>query len=225
MKRTLFIVILTIFSIAYPGRYCQASDGFKDKVERKFLERKELAKNRTEKLFSIFSANITAQEADALKFLYAYMPVNDLADYDGEFFLKQVRTALKARDTFSWGRQIPEDIFRHFVLPCRVNNENLDTARCVFYEELKNRLKNMPMKEAALEVNHWCHEKVNYEGSDGRTSAPLSTVKTSHGRCGEESTFAVTALRAAGIPARQVYTPRWASCDDNHAWVEVWIDG
>lgn len=27
------------------------------------------------------------------------------------------------------------------------------------------------------------------------------------GRCGEESTFAVNALRAAGIPARQVYTP------------------
>ena len=33
------------------------------------------------------------------------------------------------------------------------------------------------------------------------------------------------ALRAAGIPARQVYTPRWAHSDDNHAWVEIWIDG
>ena len=29
-------------------------------------------------------------------------------------------------------------------------------------------------------------------------------------------------MRAVGIPARQVYTPRWAHCDDNHAWVEVW---
>ncbi|MBP5241902.1 MAG: hypothetical protein J6Z26_08380, partial [Bacteroidales bacterium] len=28
-----------------------------------------------------------------------------------------------------------------------------------------------------------------------------------------------------GIPARQCYTPRWAHCDDNHAWVEVWVDG
>ncbi len=32
-------------------------------------------------------------------------------------------------------------------------------------------------------------------------------------------------MRTAGIPARQVYTPRWAHVDDNHAWVEVWIDG
>lgn len=28
-----------------------------------------------------------------------------------------------------------------------------------------------------------------------------------------------------GIPARQCYVPRWAHCDDNHAWVEVWADG
>jgi hypothetical protein len=32
-------------------------------------------------------------------------------------------------------------------------------------------------------------------------------------------------MRAAGIPARQIYTPRWAHSDDNHAWVEVWVDG
>jgi hypothetical protein len=28
-----------------------------------------------------------------------------------------------------------------------------------------------------------------------------------------------------GIPARQCYTPRWVHTDDNHAWVEVWVDG
>ena len=28
--------------------------------------------------------------------------------------------------------------FRHFVLPVRVNNENLDDSRKVFYEELKD---------------------------------------------------------------------------------------
>ncbi len=46
-----------------------------------------------------------------------------------------------------------------------------------------------------------------------------------YGRCGEESTFLVAALRSVGIPARQVYTPRWAHTDDNHAWVEAWADG
>ncbi len=162
---------------------------------------------------------------DALDFLKAYMPLSDIADYDEEFFTTQVDYAFKAREFFSWGNQIPDDVFRHFVLVYRVNNENLDSSRVVFFEELKDRIKNMSMYDAALEVNHWCHEYVNYKAADGRTSAPLATRRTSHGRCGEESTFTVTALRSVSIPARQCYTPRWAHTDDNHAWVEVWIDG
>ncbi|MBQ1654957.1 MAG: Ig-like domain-containing protein, partial [Bacteroidales bacterium] len=116
-----------------------------------------------------------------------------------------------------------EDIFRHFVLVYRVNNENLDTARMLMQRELAPRLEGLSIYDAALEVNHWCHEHVAYRASDSRTSAPLATMRTSLGRCGEESTFTVTALRSVGIPARQCYTPRWAHCDDNHAWVEVYI--
>lgn len=171
------------------------------------------------------SEKLTKQEQKYLNFLYDYMPLNDIADYDSEFFLEQVRTAIKAKKTFSWGKKVPEDIFKHYVLVYRVNNENLDTARTYMFNELKDRIKGMSMYRAALEVNHWCHEKVNYKAADGRTSSPLATMKTSWGRCGEESTFTVTALRSVGIPARQCYTPRWAHTDDNHAWVEVWIDG
>jgi len=171
------------------------------------------------------ACNVSPEQREALEFLYAYMPLSDLADYDGEFFLNQVNAAFKARDYFSWGKTVPDDIFRHFVLVYRVNNEYLDTARNVFFEELKERVKNLSMVDAALEVNHWCHEKVTYRGTDGRTSAPLALVRTSWGRCGEESTFTTTALRAVGIPARQCYTPRWVHTDDNHAWVEVWVDG
>jgi len=163
--------------------------------------------------------------AQYLTFLYAYMPQSDLADYDFDFFDQQVKIACEARETFSWGKTIPEDIFRHFVVVYRVNNEDLDTARAYIFHQLKDRIKDMSMYDAALEVNHWCHEHVDYQPADVRTSAPLATLKTSHGRCGEESTLTVTALRAVGIPARQCYTPRWAHCDDNHAWVEVWVNG
>ena len=168
---------------------------------------------------------VSRAEREAMEFLYAYMPLSDLAGYEPAFYLQQVRYAFKVREEMPWGKDIPEDVFRHFVLVYRVNNENLDTARMVFYRELKERVNGMTIEEAALEVNHWCHEHVAYRASDSRTSAPLATMRTSLGRCGEESTFAVTALRAVGIPARQCYTPRWAHCDDNHAWVEVFVDG
>lgn len=198
---------------------------YRIRVKKQFEITKELASKRNARLFSVFDEDISLREKEALEFLFAYMPLSDLADYDGEFFLQNVRSSMAARDTFSWGKTIPDDIFRHFVLPVRVNNENLDSARIVFFDELKDRIRKMDMKEAALEVNHWCHEKVTYKGTDGRTSSPLATVKTAFGRCGEESTLTVAAMRAVCIPARQCYTPRWAHQDDNHAWVEVWIGG
>jgi len=177
-------------------------------------------------MFVIFKeSGMTTEEREAMEFLYAYMPLVDLADYQGEYFLSMTRAAINARNTFHWGEKVPADLFRHFVLPPRVNNENLDTARIVFFNELKERIKDLSMYDAALEVNHWCHEKITYRPSDSRTSSPLASMKTGFGRCGEESTFTVTALRAVGIPARQCYTPRWAHTDDNHAWVEVWCDG
>ena len=166
---------------------------------------------------------ISAQEKDALQFLYAYMPLADITDYSPEFYLQSVRSSLQAREEMGWN--VPEREFRHFVLPLRVNNEDLDSARVVFYRELKPRIQGLSMEEAILEVNHWCHEKMTYQPSDGRTHSPLASLKNALGRCGEESTFCVTALRAVGIPARQVYTPRWAHTESNHAWVEAWANG
>ncbi len=175
--------------------------------------------------FDILNKEMPQHEKEALKFLYAYMFNGDVTDYSGEFYHENVKAAFKAREEMPWGKDIPEREFNHFVLPVRVNNENLDDSRFVFYEELKDRVKDLSLNDAVLEINHWCHEKANYKGSDSRTSSPLATVKTSWGRCGEESTFLVAALRAMCIPARQVYTPRWAHCDDNHAWVEAYVDG
>jgi len=198
---------------------------YRNLVHDQFLKSKSLAQGRTNALFDVFNNPISLEQKEALEFLYAFMPLSDLAMHNGEYVLAQAKTALQAREYFTWGKIIPEDIFRHFVLPYRINNEYTDTARQVFFKEIKNRIKGMSMYDAALEVNHWCHEKVIYKASDERTSGPLTTVRNALGRCGEESTFTVSALRSVCIPARQVYTPRWAHTDDNHAWVEVWIDG
>ncbi|NLA25412.1 MAG: transglutaminase domain-containing protein, partial [Bacteroidales bacterium] len=224
MKKIVY-VLAALFLFACSADKNKIDSKYYKQVESDFNEVKKLASNRDDALFSVFNQNLSKEETRYLQFLYAYMPLSDLSDLSGDYFLKQVQTALEAKEYFSWGEIIPDDIFRHFVLPYRVNNEYPDTARQVFFRELKPRIENMNMYDAALEVNHWCHEKANYKATDRRTISPLDIVRSSFGRCGEESTFAVTALRAVGIPARQVYTPRWAHSDSNHAWVEVWIDG
>ena len=199
------------------------NEGFMRRVETDFRHKQELLSRGD--LFGIFDEPMTRQEREAMMFLYAYMPVGDMTDYPGDFYLENVRSALATRREMPWGDIVSDELFRHFVLPVRVNNENLDDSRRVFHDQLAPRVEGLPMYDAILEVNHWCHEKANYQPSDARTSSPLATVRTAHGRCGEESTLLVAALRSVGIPARQVYTPRWAHTDDNHAWVEAWADG
>ena len=175
--------------------------------------------------FSACTSGDEAEVQDALDFLYAGMPLPDSVDYPREFWEANARVAVKARHEMPWGEKVPGREWRHFVLPLRVNNEDLDSFRIAYYDELKARVEGKTMYAAVLEVNHWCHEHVSYQPSDSRTSSPMNTLRSAIGRCGEESTFTVTALRTIGIPARQVYTPRWAHTDDNHAWVEAWVDG
>ena len=79
------------------------------------------------------------------------------SDYDGEFFLDNVRYALRAREEMAWGRDVPEDLFRHFVLPVRVNNERLDEFRMIYYDTLRRRVapaapkhpKSQPMRSSS----------------------------------------------------------------------------
>lgn len=227
MKTLVHLLLVPFFSVilfSCSGSHFLKEEGYRNQVLQDF-EQKQKALPDGE-LFSIFSdSTLTLSEREALMFLYAYMPIGDITDYHGKYYLANIRLSEQARHEMPWGKTVTDELFRHFVLPVRVNNENLDESRKVFYGELKERVKGLSMKDAILEVNHWCHEKVVYRPSDARTCSPLASVQTAYGRCGEESTFTVAALRSVGIPARQVYTPRWAHTDDNHAWVEAWADG
>lgn len=227
MKLYFYLMTAVLFfGTACTERHLITDAKYRAQMEKDFQAKRDLFSDDSEKkLFSVFENELTVEEKEALTFLYAYMPVADITNYEGDYFLRNVRSSLQARQEMDWGQTIPEQIFRHFVLPVRVNNEDLDDARMVFYDELKERVKGLSLYDAVLEVNYWCQEKVVYTPTDGRTIAPLACVKTAQGRCGEESTFTVTALRAVGIPARQIYTPRWAHTDSNHAWVEAWVDG
>lgn len=160
-----------------------------------------------------------------LQFLYGAMQVCDIVSFSPAQIDSYVTASLAALSQLDYTRSIPADLFLNYVLTPRVNNEYLDFSRAELFQTLLPRVQGKTMEQAALEVNYWCYEYVTYIPSDDRTLAPLATMRSGLGRCGEESTFTVSALRAVGIPARQCYVPRWSHCDDNHAWVELWADG
>jgi len=164
-------------------------------------------------------------EERALDYLRAALPLADRMILNEDALLGVVRHALARRRELPWGASIPEDVFLPFVLFPRVNNEDAAPYHALLWERIGGRLAGLGMAQAAMVVNRWCYENATYQSTDGRTANALTVLRRGFGRCGEESVLLVSALRACGLPARQVYSPLWAHCDDNHAWVEVWADG
>lgn len=160
-----------------------------------------------------------------MKYLYSNMPYSDVGNYTFDTYLDYVQQGIYLWESSPYVQEYPEEYFLNYVLFHRANDEEIKPCRTFFWDKIKNKIAGMDMEHAALEINHWCAGEVMYQGTDMRTASALEIYRSGVGRCGEEAVFAVNVLRSAGIPARQVYVPRWSHCDDNHAWVEVWCNG
>ena len=161
----------------------------------------------------------------AMKYLYVTAPYSDLVNYSFEDIQDFAGHGLFLYNTLERVKELPDEMFLNYILDHRVNEEEVLPCRTLFWNELKDRIEGKNAKDAAIEVNYWCAEEATYHSGDDRTLPALTVYRRGYGRCGEESVFLVNALRSVGIPARQVYVPRWSHCDDNHAWVELWCDG
>ena len=195
--------------------------GFERLLERAGEEKKREILSRLTEAERYVGADVLL----AVKWLYANSPLSDLANYDFSLFLSCAEHGVFLRENPPFPEEIPEDIFLNYVLHIRVNEEELCDCRKLFHSLLAERVQGMSMHDAVIEANYWNAENVMYQATDARTISALGAYRSAYGRCGEESAFGVNVFRALGIPARQIYTPRWAHCDDNHAWVEVWCDG
>ena len=160
-----------------------------------------------------------------MQYLYGHMAPQDVLSFPADVFGGFVEATLQAYRKLDYLKTVPAEIFFPYVLYHRVNSECLDNSRGVLLTELLPYVQGKTMEQAALSVNYWCYAHATYAPADDRTLGPLGVLQRTLGRCGEESVLAVAALRSVGIPSRQCYCPRWSHCDDNHAWVEVWIDG
>ena len=196
----------------------------RERIEKNYLE-------QTKSLPRVFAPidekiqKCTEEVALACKYLYAFMPYSDIGNYPFEVFLDYAENGVQLWKENPQIADMPEDIFLNYVLFHRVNEEEIAPCRTFFRTEIGTRIQGMNFREAALEVNYWCAEEATYHCTDDRTLSALAVYRRGNGRCGEESVFTVNALRSAGVPARQVYAPKWSHCDDNHAWVEIWCDG
>lgn len=118
--------------------------------------------------------------------------------------------------------------FLSYIAKITVTDERITPYRTYFAEygifDLLQRFSNE--EELVRELNLWCRQFMTFVPTSGRDMAPYDILKrTNIGRCEEMQIFFISAARTLGIPARPAMTPLWAHTDNNHAWVEVYVNG
>ncbi|MCK4908595.1 MAG: redoxin domain-containing protein [Planctomycetes bacterium] len=179
---------------------------------------------------------ITSLEGEELEwacFLIGTMPFPDSVSVTSDYLLEHIRYTSLVKKNYKWVKKIPKEIFLASVLSYRVSEEPITRHRKYFYEQIYPLVKDCrSMLEVSYQVNLWLggadkkgKRRVTFKPGEARDKSPFSTLKAGYGRCEEMMIIFISAARAAGIPARNVWTPWWSITDNNHAWTEVWADG
>lgn len=171
-------------------------------------------------------ARVPENQAKGMQFLVAHMPERDAKVLTGGFLLKNVNWAYKARETFPWAKQVPEDIFLNDVLPYAALNERRDDWREDFFNRFSKHVKGAKTQMDAIRaVNDAIVKEVKVEYNTKRKKpdqSPYESMEIGMASCTGLSILLNDAFRAVGIPSRVAGIPAWTTKRGNHNWVEVW---
>lgn len=72
----------------------------------------------------------------ALKYLYGNMPVSDVGNYPFDVFLDYAAHGVMLWERYERVRRFPEELFLNYVLYHRINEEEIDVCRSLFYQSI-----------------------------------------------------------------------------------------
>jgi hypothetical protein len=165
------------------------------------------------------------------EYLIANASQYDLVNLTTEQIIENVTYARKVCDEALpyLGERLDDELWRQWVLPHRVLEEDLCLWRRDFYELMQPVVAGKTTTaEAAEAIRFWLwgegglSRKVVAEESENRLRSPVDILKGGTASCGELSVLHVSFLRAVGIPARHCSTGRWVNKDGWHFYVEYW---
>ncbi|MFI3298349.1 MAG: transglutaminase-like domain-containing protein [Rikenellaceae bacterium] len=173
--------------------------------------------------------SVPDNQRSGMQFLIDYMPQGDRDTLSKEFLLTEVDWAYKARETFPWCAELPQEVFFNDVLPYASMNEERELWREKMWNMFYPLVKDAKDIRTALDtVTRSMAEVTGVEYNTKRNrphQAPSESMEIGMASCSGLSILLVDALRTVGIPARIAGTPLWVSKEGNHNWVEVFVDG
>jgi hypothetical protein len=174
-------------------------------------------------------ADTPKDQRPGMEFLIANMPDKDLTTLKADFLLANTKLAYQARAEFPWGKDVPEKVFLNDVLPYANVDEKRDAWRQEMYDLCKPIAKECKTAtEVTKRLNAELFKKLKVGYSTERWAAnqsPKESIDSGKASCTGLSILLSDACRSIGVPARLVGTPRWATKNGNHTWVEIWDQG
>jgi hypothetical protein len=173
-----------------------------------------------------------------MAFLLAYEENGRLAAADPQVVENHYRSVRELMQEQNISQ--PDEFFLSYVAKITVSDEAITNYRDYFEQAplltsdsllaLLNLKEYRQLEEDALNrYRQAClkaTELLVYKPTSGRDQSPLDVAtKSLYGRCEESQILFAALCRTLGIPARAASTPWWAHQDDNHAWVEVFLNG
>lgn len=181
-------------------------------------------KNQGEMLKAI--KQTPAEHREAIAFLIAHMPPDDLTSLKADFLLENVDYAYRGRAAVAWGKDLPDELFFNYVLPYANLNERRDNWRKDFFDKFLPLVKDCKTPgEAAVVLNKDVFPKLNVKYHATKRpkpdQSPYESTAAGYASCTGLSIMLADACRALCVPARAVGT-QWTKVAGNHTWVEVW---
>lgn len=171
---------------------------------------------------------IPAPQKPGLAFLLSHMPGNDLKTLSPRLLEDNIALAYYARETFLWGKDIPEPIFLNDVLPYAVLDETRENWRKDFLDLFGKHVRDCKtMEEAVKAINGQISHLtgVNYNTRREKPNqSPTESLRQKMASCTGLAILLIDAFRSVGIPARFAGTASWHDDRGNHSWVEVWMN-
>ena len=166
--------------------------------------------------------------ASDLEFLVRYQPDAHKGVVSEEVLRENVALAQEARASALWKAQLTDDLYREYILPYTVIDEEVDRWRPMFRELFWPRVKDCrTIREAAavLATNVWPTVGVKYDvRRDKANQSPLHSMRIGMASCTGLAILQIDAFRACGIPARLTGC-NWTPIPGNHSWLEYWDGG
>lgn len=189
-----------------------------DIVERKTGEKTD---------YSLFRTEITARNyrawLDSLGLAVRPRTESDLEAMTAEYLIRNIDLAFEARERYPWARHYSDSVFLRYVLPYRIDAEELTDWRTFFRERYEPMVDTMAGRKdirgvARLiirDVRSWF--EFHPEALMLKPAfTPEEAMACGRGECNSSADIFVLALRAMGIAATKDMIPVWGTSDGGH---------